>query len=89
MCTWNIPQDGSHVRSQNILLNLRRLKLCQYFFTIMVQNQISTIRKKKIEKTKTFGVKTYTTKQTIGVFIAEIKDKKKRHENGNTILQNL
>ena len=25
----------------------------------------------------------------MGVFIAEIKEKKKRHENGNTILQNL
>ena len=52
MCTWNIPQDVSHGRWQNILLNLRRLKLCQYFFTIMVQNQISIIRKEKIEKKK-------------------------------------
>ena len=42
----------------------------------MVQNWISTIRK-KIEKTKTLGVKTYATKQTMGHLLKKSKRKKK------------
>ena len=42
----------------------------------MVQNWISTIRK-KMEKTKALGVKTYATKQTMGYLLKKSKRKKK------------